>query len=87
MRGCDPQPGAYATYKGKRVRFYDAKMNPSEMKKQAGEIVLIEEKALQIAVKGGVIQVGKLRVDKGEKIGPIEFTQSIGLKAGDRFGE
>jgi methionyl-tRNA formyltransferase len=86
IRGCDPQPGAYATYKEKRVRFYDAKMNPSEMKKQAGEIVLIEEKALQIAARGGVITVGKLRVDKGEKIGPIEFTQSIGLKAGDRFG-
>ena len=87
IRGCDPQPGAYTTFKGKRVRFYDARMNPAEMKKQAGEIVSIGEKALQIAVKGGVIQVGKLRVDKGEKIGPIEFTQSIGLKAGDRFGE
>ncbi len=86
IRGCDPQPGAYTTFKGKRVRFYDARMNPSEMKMQAGEIVSIGEKALQIAVKGGVIQVGKLRVDKGEKIGPIEFTQSSDLKIGDRFG-
>jgi methionyl-tRNA formyltransferase len=87
IRGCDPQPGAYTTFKGKRVRFYDARMNPSEMKMQAGEIVSIGEKALQIAVKGGVIQVWKLRVDKGEKIGPIEFTQSSDLKIGDRFGE
>ena len=69
IRGCDPQPGAYTTFKGKRLRFYDARMNPAEMKKQAGEIVSIGEKALQIAVKGGVIQVGKLGVDKGEKIG------------------
>jgi methionyl-tRNA formyltransferase len=87
IRGCDPQPGAYATYKGKRVRFYDAKMNPSEMKKQAGEIVLIEEKALQIAVKGGVIKVGKLRMDKGEKIGSIEFARLVDLKIGYRFGK
>lgn len=87
IRGCDPQPGAYTTLKGKRVRFYDARMNPSEMKMQAGEIVSIGEKDLQIAVKGGVIQVGKLRVDKGEKIGPIAFSQSSYLKIGDRFGE
>jgi methionyl-tRNA formyltransferase len=87
IRGCDPQPGAYTTTKGKRVRFYDAKMSPSAIDKQPGEIVSIEEGSLQIAGKGGVIRVGKLRVDKGEKIGPKEFAQSIDLKIGDRFGE
>ena len=59
----------------------------SAIEKQPGEIVSIEEGALQIAVKGGVIRVGKLRVDKGEKIGPIEFAQSVNGKIGDRFGE
>src|SRR4030042_4491370 len=87
IRGCDPQPGAYTTLKGKRVRFYDAKMFPSAIEKQPGEIVSIEEGALQIAVKGGRIQIGKLRVDKGEKIGPIEFAQLVNLKIGDRFYE
>jgi methionyl-tRNA formyltransferase len=87
IRGCDPQPGAYTTLKGKRVRFYDAKMFPSAIEKQPGEIVSIEEGALQIAGKGGVIQVGKLRVDKGEKIGPIEFAKSVDLKIGDHLGD
>jgi len=87
IRGCDPQPGAYTTFKGKRVRFYDAKMSPTEMKKQPGEIVSIEEGNLQIAVKSGLINVGKFRVDKGEKIGPGEFAKSVDLKIGDRFGE
>jgi len=87
IRGCDPQPGAYTTIKGKRVRFYDAKMFASAIDKRSGEIVSIEEGGLQIAVKGGLINVGKLRVDKGEKIGPGEFTKSVDLKIGDRFGE
>jgi len=101
IRGCDPQPGAYTTYhpspypsplrgegkgEGKKVRFYEAKMSPSTIEKRPGEIVSIEEGTLQIAVKGGVIQVGKLRVDKGEKIGPIEFTKLVNVKVGDRFG-
>jgi len=87
IRGCDPQPGAYTTFKGKRVRFYDAKMFPSAIEKRSGEIVSIEEGGLQIAAKDGLIQIGKLRVDKGEKTGPKEFAQSIDLKIGDRFGK
>lgn len=87
IRGCDPQPGAYTTFKGKRIRFYEAKMFPPVIEKQSGEILSIEEGSLQIAVKGGVIQVGKIRVDKGEKTGPVEFARSVDLKIGDRFGE
>jgi methionyl-tRNA formyltransferase len=86
IRGCDPQPGAYTTYQGKRVRFYEAKMVLSAIHKEPGEIVSIEEGYVQIAVKGGSIQIGKLRVDKGEKIGPAEFAKSNGVKVGDRFG-
>jgi len=86
IRGCDPQPGAYTTYQGKRVRFYEARMSSSAIHKQPGEIISIEEGSVQIAVKGGMIQIGKLRVDKGEKIGPVEFAKSTGAKVGDRFG-
>jgi len=85
IRGCDPQPGAYTDYKGKRVRFYDGKMLHSTIEKQPGEIVSIEKGALQFAGKGGIILVGKLRVDKGEKIGPTEFAQLVDLKIGDRL--
>jgi methionyl-tRNA formyltransferase len=85
--GCDPQPGAYTTFKGKRVRFYDAKMSLSAIEKQPGEIISFEEGSLQVAVKGGVINFGKLRVDKREKIGPVEFAKSVELKIGDRFGQ
>jgi methionyl-tRNA formyltransferase len=87
IRGCDPQPGAYTIFKGKKVRLYDAKIFPSAIKKQPGEIISFEEGSLQVAVKGGVINVGKLRVDKREKIGPIEFAKSVELEIGDRFGQ
>ena len=87
IRGCDPQPGAFTTFKGKRVRFYDAKMDLSETRKKPGQIVTIEEGGLQVAAKGGMIKVGKLRVDKGEKVGAKEFARSADAKVGDRFVE
>jgi len=87
IRGCDPQPGAYAIFKGKKVRFYDAKLLSFPSDKLKGEIISVQEEGLQIAAKDGVIQIGKLRVDKGEKLGPIEFAKLVNLKIGDRFGK
>jgi methionyl-tRNA formyltransferase len=87
IRGCDPQPGAFTTFKGKKVRLYDARMISSATGKRPGEIVVIEEGGLQIAAKGGMIKVGKLRMDKGEKVGATEFARSVDAKVGDRFGE
>ena len=86
IRGCDPQPGAYTTFKGKRIRFYDAKKKPSPSEKGGGEVLAIEKEGLEIAVREGILVIGKLKVDKGEKMGPIEFAQSVDLKIGDRLG-
>ena len=87
IRGCDPQPGAYTSFKGKKVRFYDARMEPSESGKKPGEILAIEEGGLQVAARGGMIKIGKLRVDKGEKVGATEFARSVDAKVGDRLGK
>ena len=86
IRGCDPQPGAYTIFKGRKVRFYEAKLLSPSGEKSKSEIVSIREEGLQITAKGGIVQIGKLRVDKGEKAGPIEFAKLVGLKIGDRFG-
>ena len=86
IRGCDPQPGAYTTFKGKKIRLYDAKMDPLASAKKPGEIVAIEEEGLQIAAKWGRIKIGKLRIDKGEKTEPLAFARSVELRVGDRLG-
>ncbi|MCX8118766.1 MAG: methionyl-tRNA formyltransferase [Desulfobacterota bacterium] len=87
IRGCDPQPGAYTAFRGKRIRLYEVKKRETPSKGSPGEVEAIGEKGLEIAVPGGTLLIGKLRIDKGEKIGPMEFAQSVGLKVGDRLGE
>jgi methionyl-tRNA formyltransferase len=87
IRGCDPQPGAHTTIKGKKVRLYDAELHPSAMEKHPGEILSMEKTALRVAAKDGIIEIGKLRFEKGEKMGPMEFAKSADVTAGDRFGD
>jgi methionyl-tRNA formyltransferase len=86
IRGCDPQPGAYATFRSKKVRLYDARMESLPIERRRGEIISFEEEGVGIAVRGGIIRIGKLRVDK-DKVGPLEFAKLVSLKVGDTFGE
>jgi methionyl-tRNA formyltransferase len=86
IRGCDPQPGAYTTFKGKKVRLYDAMFLQESTGSIPGEIISIDENGLRVALEDGVIQIGKLRTDKREKVGPMEFAKLTDLKVGDRFG-
>jgi methionyl-tRNA formyltransferase len=87
IRGCDPQPGAFTNLKGKKVRFHDASFQPGTPEKISGETVSIEEKGIFIALRDGLIRIGKLRLEKSEKTGGKEFARLAGLKVGDRFGE
>jgi len=86
IRGCDPQPGAHTTIRGEKVRFYDAKLHPVPTQESPGEILSIKEGGAEVAVTDGVIEIGKLRIGKGEKVGALEFAQAMDIKRGDRFG-
>ena len=52
-----------------------------------GEILSIKEGGVRVAAKDGIIEIGRLRLDKGEKVGPMEFAQSVHVVRGDRFGD
>jgi methionyl-tRNA formyltransferase len=88
IRGCDPQPGAYTSFKGEKVRLYDVRMQTLKEKgKRNGEILSFDKEGIQIIAREGIIKIGKLRVGKREKIGPLEFAQMFDSKIGDRFGD
>lgn len=86
IRGCDPQPGAFVRFKGKKIKLYNVKLIHPMAEKPPGEVIVIEEDGVGIAVKGGGVKIGKFRIDKGEKVAPMEFAKIVDLKIGDRFG-
>ncbi len=52
-------------------------MGASNVERPPGEIVSIEKGGLQIAAKGSTLSIGKLRLEKGEKMGPVEFARRL----------
>jgi len=83
VRGCDPQPGAFALFKGEKVRFYGAKLTEEVTAKAPGTILAIDDKGIQVAVAGGRLAVGKVRPAKGGKVTAAEFANEQGLNVGD----
>lgn len=86
IRGCDPQPGAYSTFKGEKVRFYKAKLLASEGAKPPGEVTNINKGEVIIALNGGALKVWKIRGERAEKMSADEFANNVGLKVGMSFG-
>lgn len=85
VRGCDPQPGAFAVLRGEKVRFYGAKRIEETVADAPGTLLNVDDKGIHIALSGGILIVGKVRPVKGGKMTAAEFAAEKGLKAGDKF--
>ncbi len=87
IRGCDPQPGAYSHWRGKKIRFYGARFLQGPTDESPGTLVQVDSAGFQIAVDGGKLAVGKVRAETGGKVNAAVFAAEKGLKVGERFGE
>ncbi|MEM7409053.1 MAG: methionyl-tRNA formyltransferase [Myxococcota bacterium] len=80
VRGCDPQPGAWAERGDAVVRCYDGQLVAEEPGAPAGEVVRLEDGAAFVAASGGVLRIGRVRVADGPKQPAAEA-----LSVGDRL--
>ncbi len=85
IRGCDPQPGAFALLKGEKIRFYGAKLSDTTTDKTPGTILRIDDQGMHVAVSGGMIIISRVRPAKGGKIAAVEFAAEQGIHAGAVF--
>ena len=53
VRGCDPQPGAFTTWGGEKIRFFGAKLKPEDTKQTAGTVLGVGGGGIA-AVAGGL---------------------------------
>lgn len=90
VRGCDPQPGAWARRGADVVRLFDARLEAGAEAERAGggaagagpgTIVRVEADGMIVAALGGALRIGRVRVGEGKKTTPAE----AGLAAGERL--
>ena len=84
IRGCDPQPGAYTTWRGSRVRLYE----PHRIAGRPGDpgtVINVGAEGVTIATTDGAVCCARVR-DGGQKGPAAEIARALGLKPGGRLG-
>jgi methionyl-tRNA formyltransferase len=86
IRGCNPAPGAWTLFEGKKLHAFDARKHPArtftQFKGAVGTVAAIGEQSIFIAVQGGQIEVLRVRYDTGKKIPAPQFCVEQGVQVG-----
>ncbi len=92
VRGCDPAPGAWTTFRGQAVQLFGstplAARDLAGLGGAPGEVVEAAEDSaggLSVACADGRIRVARVRPADGGKLAAGEWAAAAGLTAGDRF--
>jgi methionyl-tRNA formyltransferase len=86
IRGCDPQPGATTTFRGEKVKLYNAKFLEEAHAASPGEVLALTDKGLKVAVQGGAVLISRFRTKELGKVKAPDFIQARQPQAGERFG-
>jgi methionyl-tRNA formyltransferase len=90
IRGCNPAPGAWTLFNGRRLQLFDARKHPtrsfSQVRGRSGSVTEVGQ-GLHIAAQGGQIEVLKVRYDEGRKISASQFCAESGITVGTLLGE
>ena len=81
IRGCDPQPGAFAIRDGERVRLFGGQLLDTADAGPPGAVVAVDAGRLTIAARGGRISVARVRIGDGAKLPAAD----AGLAPGDQL--
>jgi methionyl-tRNA formyltransferase len=83
LRGTNPAPGAWTTYKGAKLGIFDAARVPGDG--ISGRIRAITEDGIEVQSIGGRILVKRVRPEGGGKVSAAEWAAEAGLAVGDEF--
>jgi methionyl-tRNA formyltransferase len=90
IRGCNPAPGAWTTFNGRKLQIFDARKRVArrfaDVKGKVGEVSDVTEASFKVTAQGGVIEVLRARGEEGKKLSGGEFARSAGLTSGSVLG-
>jgi methionyl-tRNA formyltransferase len=91
IRGCDPAPAAWTTFKGKKMQLHAARKHPArtfgQVKGNIGAVTAIGGQSIFVTAQGGQIEVSKLRFEGGKKLPAPQACAEAGLSVGAVLGE
>jgi methionyl-tRNA formyltransferase len=90
IRGCNPAPGAWTLFNGKRLQIFDARKHAaasfSQVKGKVGTVTAVGDNSMTVTAQGGQIDVLRVRYEGGKKIPAPQFCSEAGISVGTLLG-
>lgn len=79
IRGCDPQPGAWTTWRGERLSLYGSQVLEDEHESAApGTVLGVDGQGMAVWTGDGVVSVARVRAGRGGKVAAAESGVVVG---------
>ena len=85
IRGCSPQPGAWALFEGEKLQIYDSTLTREQEPGMPGRVLRIDEQGFEVRLNGGVLRVTRVQPAGQKKLGAGEWALTAGLQPGMRL--
>jgi methionyl-tRNA formyltransferase len=90
IRGCNPSPGAWTTFKSATLKIFDVKPIPARDPKgiagKLGEVVAVDADGFTVVCADGRFKITRIQPADGKKIDAGEWAKSAGLIKGAILG-
>jgi len=85
VRGLDPWPGAYTTFKGKILKLFGARPGPG--RGRPGQVLALDQGLLHVAAGQGSLALAELQIEGKKRLRAPEFWRGQRLGSTDFFGD
>ncbi|TCS84360.1 methionyl-tRNA formyltransferase [Tepidibacillus fermentans] len=87
IRGMNPWPVAFTTYKGQNVKVWWAEPFPYHHETEPGTILRVTKDQLLVATKDGAIELKEIQPAGKKKMDIVSFLQGAQVQEGEKLGE
>ena len=85
IRGCNPQPGAWTTHGGEKLRIYDCRLTGQQEPGMPGRVLRVDDEGFDVRLNGGVLRILRVQPAGQKKLSAGEWAAAAGIKPGTRF--
>jgi methionyl-tRNA formyltransferase len=90
IRGCNPAPGAWTSFQGKKLQVFDARKvvfrRFVDVPGKIGEVTGITPESFTVTAQGGLIEVLRAKFEDSKKVSGGELAQAGGVQLGSLLG-
>jgi methionyl-tRNA formyltransferase len=83
IRALSPRPGAFASFKGRRVKLWTARAVEGDS--EAGEVRAVTKEGVEVGTGKGILLLTEVQPENSRRMSAADWARGARIAAGDRF--